>query len=94
MDKELLPDFSGKCLSIRMRGSQYSHDLFDPHFEYQGGKLFIIGTVPENSSEAGWDNNATAALDWAYVIKYTIFNSLQEFMEAAEIAEQHKPPES
>ncbi|MBV1871035.1 MAG: hypothetical protein KUG83_00685 [Gammaproteobacteria bacterium] len=88
MNKESLPDFSGKCISLRMAGSRYGHDLFDPRFEYQGGKLMIIGTVPENASESGWDSGKVAALDWEHVRKYTIFDSLEDFQKADAIAEK------
>ncbi len=90
MDKDSLPDFSGKCISLGMAGSQYGHDLFDPRFEYQGGKLFIIGSVPENSSASGWDSGKTAALDWEHVRKYTLFDSLEDFHKADAIAEKYE----
>ena len=87
MNKDSLPDFSGKCISIRARGSRYSHDLYDPIFEYQGGKLFIIGTIPEGASESGWDNNQTSALDWQNVVKYTLFESKEAYLKAAKISD-------
>ena len=91
MDKEILTDFSGKCISLRVAGSTYSHDLFDPRFEYQGGKLFIIGTVPENASASGWDAGAMAAIDWEHVRKYILFNSLDDYRKADAISEEfHK----
>ena len=87
MTKDSLPDFSGKCISIRARGSRYSHDLYDPSFEYQGGKLFIVGTVPEGASESCWDDNQTCALDWENVIKYTLFDSKEAYQKAAKISD-------
>ena len=90
MDKDSLPDFTGKCLSIRIEHSDYSHDLFDPHFEYQGGRLFLIGTIPEGSSESGWDNNQIGAIDWARVRNYILFNSIDEYFQAVKVSESHK----
>ncbi len=93
MNKESLPNFTEKCISLRVRGSKYSHDLLNPYFEYQGGKLFIIGTVPEGASESGWDNNQISALDWEYVIKYTLFENYEEYKKAAKIADNYQPLE-
>lgn len=90
MNKELLPDFSGKCISMRVAGSKYLHDLQDPHFEYQGGKLFIIGNIPRSFGEPGWDDGKIAAIDWEHVRKYTLFDSLEDFHEAYAIAENDK----
>jgi len=88
MNKDSLPNFSGKCIALRVAGSKYGHDLFDPYFEYQGGKLFIIGTVPKNSSASGWDAGKIAAVDWEHVRKYTIFDNLEDFLKADAIAEK------
>ena len=41
-----VPDFSGKCMTLTLKDDEESHDLNDPHFEMQGGRLFIIGTIP------------------------------------------------
>ncbi len=93
MDKDFLPDFSGKCISMRIEHSECSHDLNDPHFEYQGGRLFIVGTIPEGSSESGWDNNQTGAVDWARVRNYVLFNNLDEYVKAVKISESFEPEE-
>ena len=86
MNKENLPDFSGKCLSIRLIHSEFSHDLYDPKFEYQGGKLFLIGTIPEGASDSDWDANQTGAVAWDLVRNYVLFNSLEEYSKSVEIS--------
>jgi len=53
MNKELFPDFSGKTTSMVLIDESRSHDLDNPRFEYQGGRLFIIGIVPEIATESG-----------------------------------------
>ena len=91
MNKDSIPDLSGKCVSIRIEGSDYSHDLCDPHFEYQGGRLFIVGYIPVGSSESGWDNNQIGAIDWARVRNYVLFNNLEEYTKAIKISESYEP---
>ena len=91
MHKDSLPDFSGKCISMRIKHSDYSHDLYDPHFEYQGGRLFLIGTIPEDSSESGWDDNQTGAVDWEGVRSYVLFENLETYVKAVKKAESFKP---
>ncbi|MES9818024.1 MAG: hypothetical protein ABW155_15365 [Candidatus Thiodiazotropha sp.] len=88
IDKELLPDFSEKYISMRVAGSNYLHDLENPKFEYQGGKLFIIGKIPKSLGKPGWDDGKVAAIDWQHVRKYTLFDSLEELHEAWAIAER------
>lgn len=94
MTKDNLPDFSGKCISMRVIDSDHSHDLFDPHFENQGGKLFIVGTIPVGSTDSGWDANQIGAIDWAGVRNYVLFQDLESYTKAVEISEAYEPEES
>jgi hypothetical protein len=87
MNKHDLPDFSGKCLSLKILESEHSHDLYDPHFEVQAGRLFLIGTIPQGSSASGWDANQTGAVAWEHVRNYVLFESLEAFERAIEISE-------
>jgi hypothetical protein len=68
--------------------------LFDPHFEYQGGRLFLIGTIPEGSSDSGWDNNQIGAIDWSRVRNYILFNSLDDYFQAVKVSELHQSEEN
>ena len=87
MEKDKLPDFSGKCISMRVRDSEFSHDLYDPHFEYQGGVLFIVGTIPKGSTDSGWDEGQIGAVAWSGVRNYILFQDLDSYSKAVEISE-------
>ena len=91
MNNDSLPDLAGKCISMRIEHSEYCHDLFNPHFEYQGGRLFIVGTIPENSSESGWDDNQTGAVAWERVRNYVLFENLEIYFKAIKKSESFKP---
>lgn len=93
MNKDNLPDFSGKCLSLRIHDSEHSHDLCDPRFEYQGGRLFLVGTIPPGSSESGWDANQKGAVAWDAVRNYVLFDSLDAFTRAVEISDAYQESE-
>jgi len=87
MNKHDLPDFSGTCLSLRILESEHSHDLYDPHFEVQAGRLFLVGTIPHGSSDSGWDASQKGAVAWEHVRSYVLFESLEAFGRAIEISE-------
>lgn len=93
MNKEFLPDFSGQCISIRLSDSDCSHDLYDPRFEYQGGRLFLVGTIPQGSSESDWDAGQIGAVDWARVRNYILFPDLDTFIAAVKISESWQETE-
>ncbi|GAA3938095.1 hypothetical protein [Litoribacillus peritrichatus] len=87
MDKEFLPDFSGKCISMSVVDSECCHDLFDPHFEYQGGKLFIVGTIPVGATDSDWNANQLGAVAWSGVQNYVLFDDLDAYVKAVAISE-------
>ncbi|NVK58383.1 MAG: hypothetical protein HWE26_22590 [Alteromonadaceae bacterium] len=76
------PNFEGKCLSLRLIDSEVSHDLFSPTFELQAGRLFLIGTIPEEATDSGWDANKIGAVLWEQVRNYVVFDSLEAYKEA------------
>jgi len=90
MNMESIPDYSGKCLSMSLIDDDASHDLFDPHFENQGGRLFIMGTLPKGSSDSGWNDNKIGGVAWDRVKEYVIFDSLEEYHAAVKISDDHK----
>ena len=87
MNKDNLPTFAGKCISLTVDCNTQSHDLIDPHFEYQGGRLFIIGTVPEGSSVSGWTNGCVGAVAWDRVVEYFVFDDLESFKNTVAISD-------
>jgi hypothetical protein len=90
MNKDNLPDFSGKCISARLIDSDHSHDLNDPHFEYQGGRLFLVGIIPVGSTDSGWDADQVGAIDWAQVRNYVLFQDLESYTKAVEISDSYQ----
>jgi hypothetical protein len=93
MNKDDLPDFTGKCISLRMFESDHSHDLHNPRFEYQAGRLFLIGTIPPGSSDSGWDVNQIGAIAWEGVRNYVLFDSIEAFTRAIEISDTYQKDE-
>lgn len=87
MNKVALPNFSGKCISMMLINESHSHDLNNPHFEYQGGRLFIIGTIPEGASESDWSGNQTGAVAWDRVRDYVLFDNLETYTNAVKKSE-------
>lgn len=84
-----MPDFSGKCLSIKLVDDDTNHDLFDPHFEVQGERLFLIGTVPVGATRADWAADCIGAVAWDRVADYFVFDSLQAWEKGAKKSEDY-----
>ena len=89
MNKDHLPDFSGKCISLRIVDSENSHDLYDPSFEYQGGRLFLVGTIPDGATDSGWDANQKGGIAWDSVKNYVLFDDLEAYNNAIELSEAY-----
>jgi len=89
MNKESFPDFSGKTISMSVIDDSHSHDLDKPYFEYQGGRLFIIGIVPEIASGSGWNGNNIGAVAWDRVDSYSLFSDLKTYIQAVKKSESH-----
>ena len=81
------PDFSGKCISMSLIDDSTNHDLVDPHFEVQGGRLFIIGTVPKGATFSDWDAGCISGVAWDRVSGYSLFDSLKHFSSAIKKSE-------
>lgn len=90
MNKDYLPDFAGKCISMMLIDEEDSHDLNNPHFEYLGGRLFIIGTIPEIATCSGWSGNQIGGVAWERVRDYVLFESLDAYIKAAQKFEDYK----
>ena len=65
-------------------------DLLNPHFEIQGGRLFIIGTVPLGSTKSDWCANHLGAVAWDRVTDYFLFDSLEDYTKAIRKSESGK----
>ena len=93
VDKDQLPDFSGKCISLDTMDDSVSHDLCDPLFEYLGGRLFIVGTIPQNSTESNWTVGCKGSVAWERVTSYTLFDDPDEFANAIKVSALHQKEE-
>jgi hypothetical protein len=78
--KEHLPNFKGKVISVVCGGEDTGRLIRSPHFEKQGGRLFIVGTVPEDSSEDNWMEDLPCAVAWDTVQDYVIFDSMTDYL--------------
>lgn len=87
MNKDSLPDFTGKCISLMLIDEIHSHDLNNPHFEYQGGRLFIVGIIPEISTVTGWSGNQIGGVAWDRVRDYVLFQNFESYVEAVQKSE-------
>ena len=87
---ENLPNLEGKCVSITIMDDGNSHDLFNPHFELQGGRLFIIGSVPEGATDSNWVVGCQSAVAWDRVTDYFVFENLEAYTKAIEKSNQYQ----
>jgi len=81
--------FKGKCLSILLRDDSYHHDLIDPCFEYQGDRLFLIGTIPKGATNSNWTKGQKGAVAWDRVYEYIVFDSFDEYKKATNKSEKY-----
>ena len=92
--KESYPDFKGKVLSITIEDDTSNHDLINPYFENQAGRVFIIGRVPKGATESDWVKGCQCSIAWDRIIEYFIFDSLETYSKAIKISEDyHKDDE-
>lgn len=83
-----VPDLAGKVVSISTMDDDNSHDLADPRFEMQGGRLFVVGSTPEGASDSSWNTGAACAVAWDRVTDYFVFDSLERYSAAIKISTQ------
>jgi hypothetical protein len=81
MKKATLPDFKGKVVSVGIATDNYGYAINSPHWENQGGRLFLIGEVPSYGSVRGWADGAVRAVAWDQVTDYYVFDSLNDFIK-------------
>jgi hypothetical protein len=61
-DKAGLPDFTNKVVSVSIAGEDDGRCLEHPRWATQGGRLFLIGTVPRAGSSNNWCGGIRAQL--------------------------------
>ena len=82
------PNFSGKTVSVSISEDSCNHDLVNPVFETQGGRIFITGRIAKNSTDSGWSDGKVGAIAWDNVTEYVIFDSDEEYQAAIKKSEE------
>jgi hypothetical protein len=79
--KSYLPSFKGKVLSVLCKSEDSSQMIWEPKFEIQGGRLFLVGMVPPESSQDNWMEGLPSAISWDSVQDYVIFDSVEDYLK-------------
>ncbi len=79
--KKGLPDFSTKLISVSLAGEDDGRALDRPHWEMQGGRLFLVGMVPRGGSTRDWCEGIVSAVAWDQVTDYLVFDSSEHYRE-------------
>ncbi len=53
----------------------YWQTVEDARFETQGGRLFLVGTIPPNDATGGTGEGQTVATAWEHVQRYVVYES-------------------
>jgi hypothetical protein len=83
-----LPDFTGKVVSVSIAFEDDGRCLEHPRWETQGGRLFLVGTVPRGASTNGWCDGIPGAVAWDQVTDYMVFDSAEHYRERTGIYER------
>lgn len=75
--KNTLPNFAGKTVTFSTTDATLAVE--NPHFEMQGDKLFVVGTVPKGASSSDWAIGVRCAVAWSEVDDYMIFDSPHDY---------------
>lgn len=74
--------FDGKVVSFGTANENLA--IKDIKFEYQNGKLFVIGVVPANATTNDWAKGIRCAIAWDSITEYMIFDSEEQYAELIE----------
>ena len=85
-----LPDFSKKVVSVSIAGEDDGRCLEHPHWETQGGRLFLVGPVPPGASKNNWCDGLPSAVAWDQVTDYLLFDSAEHYAECVRAYEGKK----
>ena len=88
--KSSLPDFTGKVLSLSIAGENDGRCLEHPHWRTQGGRLFLVGTVPRGGSDNDWCEGIPSGVAWEVVTDYLVFDSVEQYFERLRVYEGKK----
>jgi hypothetical protein len=85
-----LPDFTKKVVSVSIPGEEDARCLQHPRWEEQGGRLFLVGTVPHGCSTNDWSRGIVGAVAWKSVTDYMVFDSSEQYVERLRVYEGKK----
>lgn len=88
--KSHLPDFTDKMVSIAVAGADDGRCLEHARWETQGGRLFLVGTVPRGASSNDWCGGIRSAVAWDQVTDYQVFDSAKHYLERLAVYERKK----
>ena len=88
--KKTLPDFSNKVVSVSFAAADDTHAIQHPRWETQGGRLFLVGTIPRGGSTRDWVEGIVCAVAWDEVSDYLLFDSAEEYRARLKIYERRK----
>ncbi|MBW1721321.1 MAG: hypothetical protein JRH13_08185 [Deltaproteobacteria bacterium] len=85
MQEDNLPDFQGKLVVLYLSDAPKSIQdgvlLEYASFQRYGGRLFVVGRVPEIEGESmDWIANLQGGAAWDSVTFYLLFNSREEYL--------------
>jgi hypothetical protein len=90
MQRNKLPDFTGKVVSLSLAGDQHTYAMESPQFETQAGKWFVVGTVPRGGSTKDWSEGVVCAVAWDQVSDYLVFDSADDYAKRLGRFHKHK----
>ena len=89
-NKTGLPDFTNKVVSVSIAGEEDARCVDHPKWETQGGRLFLVGTVPHGCSTNDWCGGIASAVAWEAVTDYLVFDSAAQYQERLRVYEGKK----
>jgi hypothetical protein len=73
------PDFTGKVLLVRIGEGVHSEwFITNARFEFQAGRLFLVGTIADPYPGQPWHGVPTA-IAWDSVVRYVVLDSVEEY---------------
>ena len=88
--KKTLPDFANKLVSASFAGADTTHAIEHARWETQGGRLFLVGTIPRGGSTRDWVEGVECAIAWDEVSDYLLFDSVEDYRARLKIYERRK----
>jgi hypothetical protein len=88
--KPRLPNVTNKVVSVSIAGDDDGRCLEHPRWETQGGRLFLLGTVPHGASTNDWCAGLPSAVAWDQVTDYLVFESPERYLERSAVYEAKK----